>query len=125
MSPPLGGTAPADSLGLNLGNYPAAGFGVAEVDDHLIEVDVIENFEARSFESSGELLRVLAAARDQIAYPCASKGAKGRPDLERTLDGLDALADLGVTQAAFALPRFVHRAGDIREFLETLGKRAR
>ncbi|MGE4606452.1 MAG: TIGR03619 family F420-dependent LLM class oxidoreductase [Myxococcota bacterium] len=50
---------------------------------------------------------------------------KGHPDLDRTLDGLGALAEIGVTQAAFALPRFVRRAADIPAFLETLGQRAR
>ncbi len=49
----------------------------------------------------------------------------GRPDLARTLDGLDALSETGVTQAAFALPRFVRRAADIRAFLEALGERNR
>lgn len=50
---------------------------------------------------------------------------KGRLDLDRTLDGLGALAEIGVTQAAFALPRFVRHAADIPEFLETLAQRAR
>ncbi len=49
---------------------------------------------------------------------------KGRPDLERTLDGLAELAEIGVTQAAFALPRFVHRPADIPAFLERLGAHA-
>jgi probable F420-dependent oxidoreductase len=49
---------------------------------------------------------------------------RGRPDLERTLAGLPALAEAGVTVAAFALARFARGPEEIRPFLERLGKAA-
>ena len=48
----------------------------------------------------------------------------GRPDLEATVDRLDELRAVGVTVAAFALPRFVYRAKDVPGFLEKLGRLA-
>jgi len=65
-----------------------------------------------------------AAVRVRANAPVVADD-RGRPDLDRTLEGLDELEQIGVTQAAFALPRFVHRPTDIAGFLETLGARAR
>jgi probable F420-dependent oxidoreductase len=63
-----------------------------------------------------------AALRVRANAPVVSDDG-GRADLEATLAELGALERVGVTQAAFALPRFVSRAEDIQRFLETLGKR--
>ncbi len=59
-------------------------------------------------------LRVRAAA-------LPARGAGGGPDLERTLDALDALRQAGATHASFALDRFVGDASAIQPFLERLG----
>ena len=49
------------------------------------------------------------------------RDADGRVDLDRTLDGLPALREAGVTDAAFALARFARSADEVRPFLERLG----
>ena len=48
--------------------------------------------------------------------------ARGRVDLERTLEAVPALRQAGVTVAAFALGRFVNTRDEIRPFLERLGR---
>ncbi len=48
--------------------------------------------------------------------------ARGRVDLERTLEAVPALRQAGVTVAAFALGRFVKTRDEIRPFLERLGR---
>ena len=53
------------------------------------------------------------------------RDAAGRVDLDRTLDGLSALREAGVTDAAFALARFARNADEIRPFLERLGRAER
>jgi len=54
----------------------------------------------------------------------AARGADGAPDLERTLDGLDALATAGVTTASFPLAQYARRREDVGPFLEALGRAA-
>jgi probable F420-dependent oxidoreductase len=50
--------------------------------------------------------------------------ARGRPDLERTLAELPALARAGATVAAFPLARFARELAEVRPFLEHLGRGA-
>lgn len=52
-------------------------------------------------------------------------GANGRPDLERILGDLPALAEAGATTAAFPLAAFAREPAEIRPFLERLARRAR
>jgi probable F420-dependent oxidoreductase len=52
-------------------------------------------------------------------------GADKRPDLERSLDGLPALAEAGATAASFALGAFAATPGDVRPFLERLARAPR
>jgi probable F420-dependent oxidoreductase len=49
----------------------------------------------------------------------------GGVDLDRTLESAQELKAIGVTVAAFALPRFVSRRRDIPAFLERLGRLGR
>ena len=51
-------------------------------------------------------------------------GADKRPDLERSLAGLPALAEAGATAASFALGAFAATRADVRPFLERLAKGA-
>lgn len=51
-------------------------------------------------------------------------GAAGAVDLDRTFASAIELGAIGVTIAAFALPRFVSRARDVPAFLERLGRLA-
>jgi probable F420-dependent oxidoreductase len=52
----------------------------------------------------------------------AVTGPDGRPDLERSLAELPALAERGVSVAAFALARFARGPDELRPFLERLGR---
>jgi probable F420-dependent oxidoreductase len=56
--------------------------------------------------------------------PVALAGERRRPDLERTLEGLPALAEAGATVASFALGAFAASRAEIRPFLERLAKAA-
>ncbi len=51
-------------------------------------------------------------------------GADRRPDLERSLAGLPALAEAGATAASFALGVFAASRGEVRPFLERLARDA-
>jgi probable F420-dependent oxidoreductase len=53
------------------------------------------------------------------------RDSDGRVDLDRTLEGLPALREAGVTTAAFALARFARSADEVRTFLERLGRAGR
>lgn len=84
-------------------------------------------------ELRGEVGRIRqaleAAGRDpagfgvRVSVPGAVDAA-GRLDLERTIAGLPALAEAGVTHAAFALGRFAREPEGLRPLLERLGKLA-
>jgi alkanesulfonate monooxygenase SsuD/methylene tetrahydromethanopterin reductase-like flavin-dependent oxidoreductase (luciferase family) len=47
-----------------------------------------------------------------------------RPDLERTLEGLPALAEAGATSVCFALGAFAAGRSEVRPFLERLARAA-
>lgn len=71
-----------------------------------------------------------AAGRDPAAFGVRAHaplvpGAGGRPDLERTLAGLPALREAGASVASFALAAFCREPGEVRPFLERLGREAR
>ena len=51
-------------------------------------------------------------------------GESRRPDLERTLEGLPALAEAGATAASFALGAFATSRAEVRPFLERLARAA-
>jgi probable F420-dependent oxidoreductase len=51
-------------------------------------------------------------------------GESRRPDLERTLAGLPALAEAGATAVSFALGAFAASPGEVRPFLERLARAA-
>jgi len=51
-------------------------------------------------------------------------GADRRPDLERTLEGLPALAEAGATSVCFALGAFAASRAAVRPFLERLARAA-
>jgi len=58
------------------------------------------------------------------AHAPIALGADKRPDLERSLAGLPALAEAGATSASFALGAFAATRADVRPFLERLARAA-
>lgn len=74
-------------------------------------------------------LRAACAARGrdpQRVHVCASPqpahASDGSADLARTLAGVPALREAGVTAASFALARFARGPDEVRPFLERLGR---
>ncbi len=70
--------------------------------------------------AGGEPARLGVRANAPVA-----RGGDGRPDPERSLAGLPALREQGVTIAAFALPLFARSPEQVRAFLEALGRAER
>jgi probable F420-dependent oxidoreductase len=59
------------------------------------------------------------------AHAPIARGSDGRPDLERSLADLPALAEAGATHASFALGVFCRARSDVDPFLARLGRAER
>ena len=101
-------------------NLAARGYRVKQFDSGSVAIDGLQRDQPDLV-----ILDIMMPDPDGLevrANAPVSDDASGRPDLERTIEGLDELRGVGVTVAAFALPRFVYRGKDIPAFLEKLGR---
>jgi probable F420-dependent oxidoreductase len=109
------GVAPTER---NLARIAELGDGWMPIDSDLAALGAVVRALREAFAARG---RDPGSLGVRANAPVATD-ARGRPDLERTLAELPALARAGATLAAFPLARFAREPAEVRPFLERLGQ---